>query len=968
MSAPYGHKTYQNAVLDSLRRYLRRCAEMNDPARAFAEVTGELWGRRSDYRPATNLPDGVALPEDMPFICLRVPTGGGKTVIGARSIRVARDELLDSDHPLVLWLVPSEAIRAQTLRQMRDRRTPLRQVLQEELGQVEVLDLDEAKYITRSVLDGSPVILVSTIQSFRVANTEGRKVYDDNGALMSHFDHVPDEAKAGLPHGFPHSLANVLRLRRPLVIMDEAQNARTRESMVMLERFQPRAVIEFTATPRTEETTQHSPSNVLHSVSASELKAERMIKLPIIVDCQTGWKELLGSALALREKLEAKAQEEQAAGATYLRPLLLIQAEPRSQQRETLNVDAVEKALKEDFHVPAEQIAVATGDRRELEGEDVMTADSKIRFIITQQALREGWDCSWAYVLCSLADVHSRISAEQILGRIMRQPGAQERTSEELNRCYAFIRSPYFWLAAEPLREHLVTEDGFDEREAASFVAPLNPQQAELPIDAQGRRSVTVTLSENFRFDDLDLTAREHAKWEPITKQLTVSGVPDTTDEKELLGAVTAAENKQQIGHAVRMLRREGRIMEAPADRGERFAVPRLLIYEQGRLVFPEESQFLSRAWRLPRPITDADVPPLAGLRQPHSVGILDVENGKVITRQMPELQCELELLEAAENWSRARLVAWIDRNLPHRDLPAEETGVWLNSIIDALEQRGNTLGSLVRDRFVLRRALEQRIGVLRRAAERKWFQDLLFGEASAERVRVGNEHSFAFDPYAYPARWTCPRSNEFQKHYYEKVGELEERGEEFDCARSLDGLAPVAWWVRNLERQPNFSFWLQTSTDRFYPDFVCELHDGRVLVVEYKNERDWSNDDNREKRELGELWAERSRGRCLFFMPRGSDEMPRIAELTAPRRRAATTGRWPGIESDPAICGGEACIANTRIPVWVLEQARRQGANEARVLRDYPGLKPDDVRAAWTYARENGAEIESDRVDNEAD
>ncbi len=84
MSAPFGHKLYQNEVLTSLRTYLRRCAETNDPARAFREVTEELWGQESDYRAVSNLPEGVAMPPDMPFVCLRVPTGGGKTVIGAR--------------------------------------------------------------------------------------------------------------------------------------------------------------------------------------------------------------------------------------------------------------------------------------------------------------------------------------------------------------------------------------------------------------------------------------------------------------------------------------------------------------------------------------------------------------------------------------------------------------------------------------------------------------------------------------------------------------------------------------------------------------------------------------------------------------------------------------------------------------------------------------------------------------------
>jgi type III restriction enzyme len=109
-------------------------------------------------------------------------------------------------------------------------------------------------------------------------------------------------------------------------------------------------------------------------------------------------------------------------------------------------------------------------------------------------------------------------------------------------------------------------------------------------------------------------------------------------------------------------------------------------------------------------------------------------------------------------------------------------------------------------------------------------------------------------------------------KRYYSKVGELEEGGEEFLCAQTLDQMDEVEFWVRNLERQEKFSFWLQTSTDKFYPDFICKLKDDRYLVVEYKGADRWSNDDSKEKRRLGELWALKSEGKCLFVMPKGKD------------------------------------------------------------------------------------------------
>ena len=94
----------------------------------------------------------------------------------------------------------------------------------------------------------------------------------------------------------------------------------------------------------------------------------------------------------------------------------------------------------------------------------------------------------------------------------------------------------------------------------------------------------------------------------------------------------------------------------------------------------------------------------------------------------------------------------------------------------------------------------------------------------------------------------------------------MKSTGEEFECARYIDTLDEVAYWVRNPERSSK-AFSLQTATDRFYPDFVCRLQDGRYLVVEYKGEVYRTTDDSKEKNSLGELWEKRSNGTCLFLM-----------------------------------------------------------------------------------------------------
>ena len=106
----------------------------------------------------------------------------------------------------------------------------------------------------------------------------------------------------------------------------------------------------------------------------------------------------------------------------------------------------------------------------------------------------------------------------------------------------------------------------------------------------------------------------------------------------------------------------------------------------------------------------------------------------------------------------------------------------------------------------------------------------------------------------------------------------LKSSGEEFDCAQAIDSLPAVKHWIRNLAGpgRQDTSFWLPTSTDRFYPDFVAELTDGRTLVVEYKGEAYATNDDSKEKRNIGELWEEKSGKRGLFLLAEKSDSKGR--------------------------------------------------------------------------------------------
>ena len=408
-------KDYQQRSLDTLSAYFKETCKQG-AKRAFIYMT---------ERPYHSVP----ILADMPYICLRVPTGGGKTLMASYALGIATRDYQQAERAVCLWLVPSNTIRDQTLSALKDRQHPYRQALDAHFaGNVRVMDLQEALYIQPGTIAGEAVVIVSTLAALRVEDTDGRKIYETAGALMSHFSNLNPALREQLETEgdgqIAYSLANVLRMHRPIVIMDEAHNARTRLSFDTLTRFNPSCVIEFTATP----VTLHRPeagsfaSNVLCHVSASELKEAEMIKLPIKLQTRPDWKEVIADALQEQRNLEKIAYEEEKLTGEYIRPIMLLQAQPLNKDRQTLNTDIIKQTLMEDFRIPENQIAIATGDTREIDNVDLFDSNCPIRYIITVQALKEGWDCSFAYILCSVAEQHSARSVEQLLGRVLRMP------------------------------------------------------------------------------------------------------------------------------------------------------------------------------------------------------------------------------------------------------------------------------------------------------------------------------------------------------------------------------------------------------------------------------------------------------------------------------------------------------------------------------------------------------------------
>lgn len=868
-------KQYQLNTLEALRLYFRRVVELSganfrDPASsAFYDVTGELLGQGIPFREVPRLPG-------LPYVCLRIPTGGGKTLLGAHAVGLTAKEFLRTDYPTVLWLVPSDAIKDQTLAALENREHPYRQALDAAFGgHVTVIDLSAAFYVQRPTLENTATIIVSTLAALRVERMDSRKIYEAAGALQAHFVGLtPAQQDLLGPEPIP-SLANVLRLHRPIVIMDEAHNARTTLSFEMLERFKPSCIIELTATPATMDKPEQGliPSNILWHVSAAELQAEAMIKLPIELSTRTDWRQAIDEAIQLQDRLEKSARVEEAMTGEYIRPIVLLQAEP-NRELNSITVDKIKECLVEEFRIPAEQVAIATGDQRELEDVNLFARDCPIRYIVTVYALREGWDCSFAYVLCSVADMTSKTAVEQLLGRVMRLPRAAPKQQADLNQAYAIAASLNWAQTANSLADALIAS-GFER-----FEIPRMISQPILPIGSPGRANpFVVTVSEMPNIAHLPSSLQQSVTYDLVKGELTFHGTQLTKADRDALaasfetleGQAAAATLYDQVAAAT---------MPAvtAAMEPRTISVPRLAyrVAQTGLLELFDETQFVRAQWNLGQYDHRLEPGHYQPIGDPANRGLIGLDENKRLRLSFVQELHEQLTLDVDVDWTVERLTNWLDRQIPHPDLTLAQVTSFIHRLLtDLVERRSIPLATLVRDKFHLRDAVANRIEEHRTHARGQSFQSILTGE----NVVVDESFSFTYPP-TYPANSIYQGAYRFQRHLYPDVGELASRGEEHDCAVLIDSMPEVRWWVRNLAKRDEHSFWLPTSGHRFYPDFVALLKDGRLMVIEYKGGDRIDNSDSLEKDRVGRLWADRSRGKALFAMVNVSDMHDRIRSL----------------------------------------------------------------------------------------
>lgn len=850
-------KKYQQETLTALTQFLTY-SQAEGPAKAFARFNADM-----PYRPLDGLPEA-------PYVCLRLPTGGGKTILAAKSIQIVGETLLNRDLPFTLWMVTSDPIKQQTVEALKNTRHPYRMMLDEAFnGAVRVFDIEDFADIRPQDIAQNACVVVSTIQSFRVKDTKGRSVYKHHEMMEPHFARPfdPDglervskkEAEEkGLKEGeVKFSFANLMYLIRPIMVVDEAHNVISELSSEVQKRVRPSAVLEFTATPKDR-------NNILYSVTATALKDEEMIKLPIILRTAPDWQSAVSSSLAKLNELRAKGLKDK----DRIRPLILYQAQNKNSPA---NPDAIKEYLTKVKLVPEDRIRIATGNQRELDGVDLKDPNCVIEHIITIEALKEGWDCPSAYILCATQKVSSETKVEQLLGRVLRMPGAKRRTDPALNKAYAFVSDPSILEVANSLRDKLISM-GFTDEEATGNLKTggykRNPSTGDLFDQADEEapvfeHKVEATPENREKLEKLAETGAEVIDNGDGT--LTVATTGELSAEvSSVLEEVTPDHDKPQLQAKRAAHTQKVEQTKSLGERGVKIVVPGIGSMVQGELLFAhDDSIFEGGKWSLDNStdyLTDADLT----LRKDEDVVEIDLKGEKLIYQAAHNVVTYLPGFDPADmTMSEAAFVGLLEKRCKRQTLPQDELTRWLAGVVTNLVSRQKmSVKDLVDWEGPIVAAINAKLDALELTSKKTAYQAALFADDADIQVIEGK---FEFSNSVYPdVRLDAPPGGmSFPKHLLgsRKIPRIDGKpfGEEMQCAFALDGNPDVEVWIRNVVGHKDSFSLMRPNGNRYFPDFIAKLKDGRIFVIEYKGAGGADRDDTREKALISHVWANKT-------------------------------------------------------------------------------------------------------------
>ena len=854
-------KPYQQQVINDLSLFLEHIQETKDTKEAFYD----FWAKHPrtplfPYSGTAIEPYKNNVPR-VPHICVKVPTAGGKTFIACNAIKTIFDAF-DYDRPkAVVWLVPSITILDQTIKNLKDPSHPYRQKINSHFGnKVEVFDkatLLQGSGFNATTIKEQLSIMVFSFDSLRAKNKEDRKVFQENGNLQSFENLLGKDAEI--------ALGSVIKYLNPLVVVDESHNAESDLSLDMLKEINPCFILDLTATPRKN-------SNIVSFIDALELKKENMVKLPVIVYNHQDKTEVINSSLQLQKRLELQAIEEEKKGGKYIRPIVLFQAQPKNgkaflnEEEEKSNVQKLKEKLIE-LKIPADHIKIKTANINEIKGIDLMSKECEVRYIITINALKEGWDCPFAYILASLADKSSAVDVEQILGRVLRQPYVMKHNFPLLNLSYVLTASSKFLETLDNIVKGL-NKAGFSDKDYKiadpAMIEEAKKQEAFQQLVVFPTEAASTSSTEDFPIEDITMdidTSRIQVPSEAETPSETIFEIEQSAiqQNEEFEKAVFEMEtnNTVVLPNEIQKFVKTYGIKDIFQEQAEQINLPQFYLKVTGADLFGAlehqllEKEDLLKGFALSKADTNIAFDSITSELYKVDLDETKKEHTPTFVRLDGQVKESIMtyILDPSRKESRVknftkRIMDLIGNMFP---IPDKEIEKYINRILEDFTD--GQFSDLASNEYTYKDKIKAKIIDLSEVYAEKKFKDFLDMDKVSIKPSFVLPRSISINP--------GDTSKDITKSLYEKEGGM--NGYEERVINEIGNMGNIAFWTRNIERK---GFKINGFVNH-YPDFIIQTKSGKTVLLETKGD----HLDAEQKIRLGGLWASKAGNNYRYFM-----------------------------------------------------------------------------------------------------
>ena len=855
---------YQQDVLNDLTAYMGDL----EAARSLPAAWSSFWTRQDIHVGMNGVPPYSNTVPGVPYVCMKVPTGGGKTYIACSSLVRIFDRLPASQPRFVIWLVPSDAILMQTYKAFNDAAHEYRRKLNLDFsGRVQIYNKDQL--LNGQSFDPETVmsqlsICVFSYASFRInsKSADARKVNQENGNLKRWADYFQDKSLL-LADTPDTALIQILRQLTPLVVVDESHNAGSKLSVEMLQRLNPNFVLALTATPL-------KGTNILSYVDARELKRENMVKLPVVVYNRNDRSTVIRDAIQLQRSLEKAAEAERAQTGRYIRPIVLFQAQPNIKGKENDTYSKI-KSLLLDAGIPGDQIAIKTSQLDEIGKIDLLSEACPIRFIITVNALKEGWDCPFAYILASLANKTSRVDVEQILGRILRQPYQTKLGVPLLNSSYVLTCSNDFRQVLDNIVVGL-NKAGFSKRDyrigSDDPAAESKPEPRQTGLDDLITNPPVPYVSDQ---DEADSDNDDFSDIHTDDLRSALGGGAGSSEARDALAAMLATANakydqyeqeSQADNHGHESGEKGAMKNQIEIDPQFRDAVLTLRLpqfyYRTAPNLFGDglvllEKDHLSAGFSL----SGADANVNFNLSTGDMYNIDLKETGEAVPQYIRAQQTQIKSMKdlLARVPSEKRLEACIVNICgilsKNNRYSVKEIQAYVRRIV----------GHMTEDELA---AIE--VAQLAYAAKIKEKIESLESEYQEGQFSkwIDSGKLFCEERYAFPQVITPLEIIDSIPHSFYTAEKDDMNGFERKVLDVIAALPNIKWWHRVIDSNKR-EFRINGFINH-YPDFIVCFQSGMIALIETKGDH-LANDDSRRKLKLGRKWASMAGRKYRYFM-----------------------------------------------------------------------------------------------------